>query len=355
MSLQRFLTLLNANLDRLGTDGIREAVIRQGCALSASQRAACLAAFAPPKPDPAAGGEDKALIGDIEVFRARIEAGEFCGESSWDDHGYGDDSWVGEIDALFGAADTAFLSGHLTIAAGAYRALFAILDLDDDGGLFGYGEECAADRVATDLSEAAVRYLRALYSSASSKKPDQLAALLLSAWTRDLPYGATPAGLEPLREALPTDLPDYPRFLPAWIETLRARQTSAPDPRVRRLLTAATREYGDPEPLARVAREATREQGVAYLEWIGELLRLDRPADAEDAARHGLAVLDPGDPTRAQVADHLAELAAARADHTAELDAREQAWDAAATGDRAVTLFLAARANDRVAPVLDRA
>lgn len=330
-------------------------MIRQGSALSASRRAAFLAAFAPPMPDPAAGAEDKALIGDIEDFRARVEAGEFRGEYSWDDHGYGDDSWVGEIDALFGAADTAFLSGHLTTAADAYRALFAILDLDDDGGLFGYGEECAADRVDTDLSETAVRYLRALYSSASNRKPDQRAALLLSAWIRDLPYDATPAGLEPLREALPTDLPDYPRFLPAWIETLRARQTSAPDPRVRRLLTAATREHGDPEPLARVAREATREQGAAYLEWISELLRLDRPAEAEDAARQGLTVLDPHDPTRAQVADHLAELAATRADHAAELDAREQAWDAAATGDRAVTLFLAARANDRVAPVLDRA
>ncbi|MFL6117693.1 MAG: hypothetical protein ACJ786_41035 [Catenulispora sp.] len=133
ISLQRFLTLLNANLDRLGTDGIREAVIRQGSALSASQRTAFLAAFAPPTPDPAAGAgaEDKALIGDIEDFRARVEAGEFRGEYSWDDHGYGDDSWVGEIDALFGAADTAFLSGHLTTAADAYRALFAILDLDD--------------------------------------------------------------------------------------------------------------------------------------------------------------------------------------------------------------------------------
>jgi len=47
--------------------------------------------------------------------------------------GFGDDSWIGEMDNLFAAATSFFRAGQFKAAAGAYIALFDIFDLNQDG------------------------------------------------------------------------------------------------------------------------------------------------------------------------------------------------------------------------------
>ena len=47
--------------------------------------------------------------------------------------GFGDDSWIGEMDDLFAAATSFFRAGQFKAAADAYVALFGIFDLGEDG------------------------------------------------------------------------------------------------------------------------------------------------------------------------------------------------------------------------------
>ncbi|MBI3972319.1 MAG: hypothetical protein HY332_13620 [Chloroflexi bacterium] len=50
-----------------------------------------------------------------------------------DYRGFGDDSWIEEMDDLFGAATSLFRAGRFQAAAEAYLALFHVFDLGEDG------------------------------------------------------------------------------------------------------------------------------------------------------------------------------------------------------------------------------
>ncbi len=65
--------------------------------------------------------------------------------------GFGDDSWIDEMDNLFAAATSFFRAGHFQAAAEAYIALFNIFDLSQDGFHFTHPEPDAALR--TDVDE----------------------------------------------------------------------------------------------------------------------------------------------------------------------------------------------------------
>jgi len=158
MSLQKFLVALESSLDRLGPEGVRAAILRQGGTLQPGQRELFLAGFAQlparAREEEGSGRGDVALLGDIADFRTRAEAGEFRDEEEWGEYGHADDSeWIGELHALFDAAGQAFLEGPMDLAAQAYRALFEILALDGDDTVFGYGEVAVSGRLDTDCRE----------------------------------------------------------------------------------------------------------------------------------------------------------------------------------------------------------
>ena len=63
--------------------------------------------------------------------------------------GFGDDSWIGEMDDLFAAATSFFRAGQFKAAADAYVALFGIFDLGEDG--FHFTRPDPAEALHTDV------------------------------------------------------------------------------------------------------------------------------------------------------------------------------------------------------------
>lgn len=63
--------------------------------------------------------------------------------------GYGDDSWIDEMDELFAAADSLYRAGQFTVAVEAYLALFDIFRLGEDG--FHFTRPDPAQALRTDI------------------------------------------------------------------------------------------------------------------------------------------------------------------------------------------------------------
>jgi hypothetical protein len=63
--------------------------------------------------------------------------------------GFGDDGWIDEMDDLFAAADRLFHAGQFAVAVEAYRALFDIFHLGEDG--FHFTRPNPAQALRTDL------------------------------------------------------------------------------------------------------------------------------------------------------------------------------------------------------------
>ncbi len=64
-------------------------------------------------------------------------------------HGFGDDSWIEEMDDLFAATTSLFRAGQFQRAVAAYTALFRIFELDQDG--FHFTRPDPATALRTDL------------------------------------------------------------------------------------------------------------------------------------------------------------------------------------------------------------
>jgi hypothetical protein len=84
--------------------------------------------------------------------------------------GFGDDSWIDEMDTLFGAAASLFRAGQFKSAADAYIALFGIFDLSDDG--FHFTRPNPSEALHTDVDAAKENLYIAIgrgYPNAASK------------------------------------------------------------------------------------------------------------------------------------------------------------------------------------------
>lgn len=82
------------------------------------------------------------LLASIRELHDAIENGQYVEYGSGYDpdygdyRGFGDDSWIEEMDDLFAAATSLFRAGRFEAAAEAYLELFHIFDLAEDGFLF---------------------------------------------------------------------------------------------------------------------------------------------------------------------------------------------------------------------------
>jgi tetratricopeptide (TPR) repeat protein len=100
-----------------------------------------------------ADGED--LLASIQELHDALAAGKYVeGGVGYDPEyhahrGYGDDSWIDEMDDLFAAATSLFGAGQFAVAAEAYVALFALFRLSEDGFLF--TRPSPADALHTDV------------------------------------------------------------------------------------------------------------------------------------------------------------------------------------------------------------
>jgi tetratricopeptide (TPR) repeat protein len=90
------------------------------------------------------------LLDEIQSLRDAIAKGVYVEYGAGYDpeygeyRGFGDDSWIDEMDDLFAAATSFFRAGQFKAAADAYIALFDIFDLNEDGFHFTRPDPAAA-------------------------------------------------------------------------------------------------------------------------------------------------------------------------------------------------------------------
>lgn len=344
-SLQSFLSSLDRRLQEMSIDEIRGSLLLHAQALPGADRDSFLAIFsATDQPHQAERPPDRTwpvdhdpLLDKIDDFVARVAAGRYFEGFGWDneiheERSFGDESWVWTFDAFMSSAQDAFLAGRLGLAREAYQRLLEAFTLDEEVGTF-CGPEPALDTVNADVSEAQVRYLRAIYETTPV---EERAAVLAEAWF-DLPEWDADVSLAAVRESLRQDVPDLERFLPSWITELWA--SGHESSQVRRLLTEATELYGGIDALAVLARQNGPDQADLYLDWVRSLRRSGRCTDARNAAREALDALGGDGSVRAHIAEELADLC--RDDAAHEAAALSSAWRASPSHSRLLALHRA--------------
>lgn len=206
-TLQRFLATLDRRLAQMTADQIRAAVRTHAAALPSEHRRAFAEIFTHTSPVDDRQTltwpvEDDPLLDEIDDLVDRISSGDFYEGFGWDDEihdqrSFGDESWVGEMDAFFDDTQAAFLTGDLGLARTAYGRLLTAFGMDQEVGTF-CGSSPAQEMVSTDVAEAESRYLRAVYETT---QPAQRAATLVDEWF-ELPSYSTPT-LAAVRESRP--------------------------------------------------------------------------------------------------------------------------------------------------------
>lgn len=361
--LGEFLTELEERLRALTADDLRALLLRYAERLPASERREFAGIFTgarrtvtsqSPSGPRDADQDDPTLPSDIDAFAERVSGGAYFQDWGWDhdaeqERAWGDESWTGEMDDLFARAADLFLAGDMAAAGDAYGRLLDAFELDGEVGTF-CGPAAAVDMVSADVGEAAARCLRALYETTPAA--DRAAAV----YDRyaSLHHLARSLSLHAIDGTRREELPDLDLFLPDWIDVLAER----PDPvrfwdyeRQRLLTEAAMWRYGA-DGIAELARRPGPHQSATYLDWIDALTGIDRLTDAADAAREGLALADVPAERAAGIADRLAVITLRQGDPAASLDASLQAWRAAPTRRRLLTMTTAADAAGELAGTL---
>ncbi|MCP9491563.1 MAG: hypothetical protein MSC31_17060 [Solirubrobacteraceae bacterium MAG38_C4-C5] len=323
-----FLDALGERLDALDARELRAAVLAHAEQLEPRERAPLLARFAAGRPaEVAAPG----LLADVEAFTDRLCGGAYFDDWGWDDdlheeRAWGDESWVGEMDALFARASEAFLAGDLELAADAYGALLEALTLDGEVGAFS-GPGTPEVMVATDLGEAKARALRARFETT----PAPYCAALLDDQMEVLAHVGPRVGLKEIIDALPGALDGLAPFLDDWVALL----TPPSDARRRALAVEAVLRRDGVDGLATLARAHGLQSPELFEAWVGAL----EGEAAARACREALDTIAPCGEPRARIAERLAATGE-------EVEGRREAWRAAPTMTRLRALAAALPGGD---------
>ncbi|MCI0390187.1 MAG: hypothetical protein MOB07_15655 [Acidobacteria bacterium] len=111
---------------------------------------------------------DEDFFAEIEDFCERVRSEEFVEYGAGYDpeegthHGFGDDSWIGEMDELFETAELYFLAHHYDTVEKAYQLLFDCLMIQSRDGGFYFTTSDPQGALKTDLIKARQHYFDAL-------------------------------------------------------------------------------------------------------------------------------------------------------------------------------------------------
>jgi len=111
---------------------------------------------------------DEDFLEEIEDFCERVRNEEFVEYGAGYDpdeeeyHGFGDDSWIDEMDALFEAAEIYFLARHYGTVEKAYKLLFHCLEIESEEGGYYFTTSDPQAALSTDLMKARKRYFESL-------------------------------------------------------------------------------------------------------------------------------------------------------------------------------------------------
>jgi hypothetical protein len=111
---------------------------------------------------------DEGFLAEIEDFCDRVRSKEFVEYGAGYDpeegahHGFGDDSWIREMDDLFKTVELYFLAHHYNTVEKAYQLLFDCLMIESRDGGFYFTTSDPQGALKTDLIKARQRYFGAL-------------------------------------------------------------------------------------------------------------------------------------------------------------------------------------------------
>jgi len=304
----------------------------------------------------AMGQED--LLADIDDLASELKSAMDRAEEPWEQDRYGWDDYgeydeedslgpyeefVEPLSALFDRTEAVFDHGNLKLARKAYQKLFEVLDLEDD-----YGRGISMDDLDGVDGEVAARYLRAVYETESpARRPKSLFEQMQQSHLR--PTGSRPM-LNDLIEISTQPLPDYDRFVEAWIAFLRKQDGSYADA----LLREAVRLSQGAAGLEELAHAEGKKRPRAYLDWFAALEKENQYRDVLAAAQEALQTLPSKLPIRAAVADHLCAAAAQLDEKDALRAGRWEAFTVKPTLARLLDLWNVAPADQEQAALMQQ-
>ena len=340
--LRTFMQNLEARLNSLSHEQLKSLLITHARGLAPKERNEFLLLFSSDlieckQSTSEASFPDDELVNDIDAFIDTLESGEYYEGYEWDDsihdeRAYGDESWIGEMDALFDRASEMFFSSHRDLALTAYNKLLHAFEFDQEAGYF-CGEDSADLMVDTDIAEAKARYFRCIYdlSPAEARVNDLLEEMeLLSNISENV-------GLSEIINADTNPLADQELFLRDLIVALKELDSEGSsrhnDSWRRPLLREAVLLQDGVDGLAQLARECGATHPEIYLELVRLHWHSGDLRSAEIAAKEGVEnVVSSGD--NARLADALATLNAHTGDLDAAVAARKHAWRVSPTLQR---------------------
>ena len=342
MGLGPFQKELEQRIGKLSKDELLRILVAHGKTVKSSERRAFLSLFDTPPPTEVRKSDsedDKTLLEDVRAFIADLESGMYYEGTGFDEEtrdyrSYGDESWVDEMDDLFARVGAAFVQGEREIAAEGYGLLLHAFDLGEEDGCF-CGATSAEEMVATDITEAKARYLRAIYETTPAKdRPAKILHEMHAMRHR----GIGDMGIRAVIEADAGPMPDWDVFIPAWIKLLKGQDDDEMGlillEMSRRLLREAVLIKDGVDGLARLAGEQGACDPKIFGDWIEALLKQERKGEAKDVARRAVdTVKDPA--AKATFAEQWAALADSAEDC---LEAARIAWRSEPSGPRLLML-----------------
>lgn len=321
-ALGPFLKRMEVCLSKLSHQELKHRLLSHARSLSAPQREAFLELLEA-KPGPRK--PSTSLLDEIDGFVEELESGAYFEDLGWDrnyrvERAFGDESWAPTMDALFAEAARAFLAEDWSVAASAYGRLLGALDLEEAFS----GTESPEQMLQTDLTEARIRYFRAVFEAAP---PAERATTLRVALDELGSEAWATFDLAAMSDAHELPISDLESFLPSWTATLEAMQLE-PDylGRYRAcILAEATFVAEGLGGLARLARAHGDRLSLYFERWLDELIRAGRLEEALDAAREGVErALE--EIAAAKLADRLADLARSTGKPDLEVVGCRWAW-----------------------------
>lgn len=290
--------------------------------------------------------DTKVFLKELEAFAERVESGAYCSGWGWDDdlgeeREWGDESWAGEMDQFFQAAQELVRQGDFALAEQAYEILFAVLEMGEEPGHLP-GDPNVYTMLSTNLTEQGALFLRARFCSGKFAEPESLLAGL-----REYNYLLGPLTLHEITNCVDAPLPRQAAFLQEWLQFLKKQV----GPMVVRLTQEAAKLQGGLAAVVELARQDPGSHPEGYLGWVAALAEQGDDKAMLKAAREALEKIPKDLTIRAKIANFIYQAGEKQPNIQLKLEGAAASFYAAPSLHRLLALYEAAWENNMFSSV----